>query len=87
MLATFGRGPRLNADTKLVPRWMIVDRTKETGNSFMLDLASRLANHIQLTSDGHRLYPGAVQIAFGANVDYVRLVMIYGHEGPGPGPP
>jgi hypothetical protein len=46
----------------------------------MHDLASRLANRIQLTTDGHRVYADAVESAFGSEVDYAMLVKIYGHE-------
>ncbi len=48
---------------------------------FIQDLASRLSNRVQLTSDGHRAYLDAVEDAFGADVDYAQLVKIYG-EGP-----
>lgn len=70
----------IDADTKLIPCWMVGDRSKETGKAFIQDLASRLANRIQLTSDGHWPYQEAVKIAFGANVDYARLIKHYGHE-------
>jgi hypothetical protein len=44
----------------------------------MYDLASRLANCVQLTSDGHRAYRGAVEGAFGADIDFAMLVKLYG---------
>lgn len=44
----------------------------------MDDLRSRLANRVQLTSDGHRAYLEAVEGAFGGDVDYAQLVKIYG---------
>ena len=47
---------------------------------FMDDLASRLANRVQLTSDGHRAYLEAVEGAFGADVDYAQLVKLYGES-------
>jgi len=46
----------------------------------MKDLASRLANRIQLTSDGHRAYIQAVEGAFGMDVDYAQLVKLYGES-------
>jgi 3-methyladenine DNA glycosylase/8-oxoguanine DNA glycosylase len=46
----------------------------------MDDLASRLANRVQLTSDGHRAYLEAVEGAFGADVDYAQLVKLYGES-------
>lgn len=50
---------------------------------FMEDLASRLANRVQLTSDGHKAYLEAVEGAFGADVDYAMLVKMYGPSGDG----
>src|SRR5258708_26447818 len=46
----------------------------------MQDLASRLANRVQLTTDGHRVYLNAVEDAFGSEIDYAMLVKIYGHD-------
>ena len=45
-----------------------------------MDLASRLASRVQLTTDGHRVYLQAVEDAFGADVDYAQIVKTYGHE-------
>jgi IS1 family transposase len=72
-----------DADTKLVPSWLVGGRDSEWAMIFMDDLASRLSSRIQLTSDGHRAYLEAVEGAFGADVDYAQLVKIYG-ETPGP---
>jgi 3-methyladenine DNA glycosylase/8-oxoguanine DNA glycosylase len=47
---------------------------------FMDDLASRLANRVQLTSDGHKAYLEAVEGAFGADIDYAQLVKLYGER-------
>ena len=66
------------ADTKLVPSWLIGDRSGETAEIFMRDLASRLANRVQLTTDGHRAYLQAVEAVFGADIDYAMLHKIYG---------
>ena len=49
----------------------------------MDDLRGRLANRVQLTTDGHRAYLEAMEGAFGGDVDYAQLVKIYG-ETPGP---
>ncbi len=68
------------ADTKLVPSWFLGDRNAQTATVFMKDLASRLANRIQLTTDGHRMYLEAVESAFGSEIDYSMLVKIYGVE-------
>lgn len=68
------------ADTKLVPSWRVGDRSGETAIEFMDDLRARLANRVQLTSDGHKPYLEAVEGAFGGDVDYAMLVKIYGSE-------
>ena len=69
------------ADTKLIPSWRVGDRSGATAIEFMDDLRYRLANRMQLTSDGHKAYLEAVEGAFGANVDYAMLVKMYGHVG------
>jgi len=68
----------LCAETKLVPSWMIGNRDGDTAKTFIADLASRLLNRVQLTSDGHKAYLEAVEGAFGADIDYAMLVKIYG---------
>ncbi len=68
----------IDADTKLVPSWRIGSRDSEVAHDFVADLASRIADRIQLTSDGYKLYVNAVEAAFGADVDYAMLVKIYG---------
>lgn len=70
----------IDADSKLVPCWMLGSRDAATGNFFIHDLASRLKNRIQLTSDGHRVYLDAVEGAFGSDVDYAMLVKMYGAD-------
>ena len=68
----------LDADTKLIVSWRVGDRDAEIARDFMDDLADRLANLVQLTTDGHRVYLEAVEKAFGSNVDYAMLVKVYG---------
>ena len=65
-------------DTKLMVSWLVGGRDAGTAHDFMQDLASRLKNRIQLTTDGFRVYPEAVESAFGSDVDYAMLVKIYG---------
>lgn len=82
-LGKFGRGSvwtwvAIDADTKLVPSWLISDRSAEAATVLMRDLASRLANRVQLTTDGHKAYLNAVEEAFGADVDYSQLIKLYG---------
>lgn len=69
----------LCSDTKLVPCWHIGRRDADAALTFMEDLASRLANRVQLTTDGHSAYLRAVEGAFGWNgADYAMLVKLYG---------
>ena len=67
----------LCADTKLVPCWLIGGRSAEYASKFMSDLAGRLANRVQLTTDGHKAYLNAVFDAFGHDIDYAMLEKIY----------
>lgn len=68
----------IDADTKLIPSWCIGDRTGATAIEFLDDLRSRMANRIQLTSDGHKVYLEAVEGTFGGDVDYAQIVKLYG---------
>lgn len=70
----------LDAETKLVPCWMVGPRDAESAREFMNDLASRLATRVQLTTDGHKPYLEAVGDAFGAQVDYAMLIKLYGEN-------
>jgi len=66
------------ADSKLVPSWHIGKRDLENATIFMKDLADRLKNKIQLTTDGHKMYLEAVESAFGVDIDFSQLIKIYG---------
>lgn len=68
----------MDADTKLVPCWAVGQRDGLTAYEFISDLASRLTNRVQLTTDGHKPYLEAVEAAFGSEIDYAMLVKIYG---------
>lgn len=70
----------LCADTKLICTWKIGTRGATTAYALMHDLASRLSNRIQLTTDGHRAYADAVDSAFGSEIDYAMLVKLYGND-------
>jgi len=67
----------IDADTKLVPSFLVGTRNARSASMFIDDLKSRLANRVQLTTDGHRAYLEAVEGAFGADVDYAMLQKIY----------
>jgi IS1 family transposase len=68
----------IEADTKLLITWLVGGRDSDYAIAFMDDLRDRLANRVQLTSDGHKAYLEAVEGAFGADVDYAMLVKIFG---------
>ena len=69
------------ADTKLIPCWHVGGRDANAAYLFMEDLASRLANRVQLTTDGHKAYLSAVEGAFGwGQVDYAMLIKLYGQS-------
>jgi IS1 family transposase len=69
----------IDADTKIVPTWMLGGRDAGVASQFLYDLRQRLANRVQLTSDGHKAYLLGVDYAFsGMNIDYAMLVKIYG---------
>ena len=67
----------IDADTKLIASWFVGDRTGKSARIFVDDLASRLANRVQITTDGHKAYLQAIEGAFGADVDYAMLEKIY----------
>lgn len=83
--AQFGYGDvwtwtAIDADSKLVPSFLVGNRGAATANAFMLDLAGRLTHRVQLTTDGHKLYLEAVGGAFGTDIDYAILVKLYGES-------
>jgi IS1 family transposase len=67
----------LCADTKLVPSWLVGERTAEDAWCLMADLKNRLANRVQITTDGHQAYVAAVGLTFGNDVDWAQLQKIY----------
>ena len=68
----------MDADTKLVPSWLVGERDTPTAIEFMQDVRDRIANRTQLTTDGLVCYLTAVEEAFGSDVDYGQLVKVYG---------
>jgi IS1 family transposase len=68
----------IEGDTKLLVSWLVGGRDSDYAMTFMDDLRSRLANRVQLTSDGHRAYLEAVEGAFGRDVDYAQLIKLFG---------
>ena len=68
----------IDSDTKLLVSWFVGGRDSDSAMDFMDDLRGRLANRVQLSTDGHKAYLEAVEGAFGGYVDYAQLVKLYG---------
>lgn len=82
---TFGYGDvwtftAIDAETKLVPTWMVGERTIHDAIAFLADLKDRLAGRVQLTTDGLNVYLTAVSLSFGHEIDYAQLAKIYGTD-------
>ena len=65
------------ADTKLAPTWLVGERTSDDAEFFLRDLAGRMADRIQLSTDGHNMYAATVGQAFGQNVDWAQIQKQY----------
>ena len=70
----------IDADSKLVSCWKVGTRDVECAHEFISDLKARLANRVQLTTDGHGMYLEAVERSFGPDIDFAQLVKLYGQE-------
>jgi IS1 family transposase len=70
----------IDQDTKIVPSFKVGKRDAATANAFVADVASRLRNRVQISSDALRAYVDAIEMAFGANVDFAQIVKTYVHE-------
>lgn len=70
----------IDADTKLVPAFMVGKRDKGTANAFVADVASRMKNRVQISTDGLNAYVDAIEGAFGRDVDFAQIIKTYGHE-------
>jgi IS1 family transposase len=71
----------IDPDTKLVVSYMLGKRDPFWARVFIQDLSERLANRVQLTTDGLSMYIGAVEHAFGQDVDYAMLIKVFGEPG------
>jgi IS1 family transposase len=71
----------MDSETKLIPSFRIGKRNAANAWYFVQDLQARLANRVQLTSDGFRPYKDAVDDAFGIDVDFAMLVKMYSNSG------
>src|SRR5437868_3926587 len=74
----------IDADSKLIVSWHVGDRSQHTGISFMCDLKARLANKVQLSTDGHKAYLKAVD-AVDFDADYAMLIKIFANDYAGAG--
>jgi IS1 family transposase len=70
----------IDSETKLVPSWYIGSRDATDGMTFINDLKSRIANRVQITTDGHKVYIQTIENAFGSDVDYAMLIKLYGEK-------
>lgn len=68
----------IDADSKLIVGWYVGERDAIAANYFMHDVAMRLANRVQLTTDAHHAYLDAIDNAFQLDIDYAQLVKMYG---------
>ena len=68
------------ADCKLIPSWLVGERNEVDATAFIKDLSDRLANRVQLTTDGHKPYLEAVETVFGGDIDYSQLIKLYGSD-------
>ncbi len=70
----------IDAETKLVPAFKVGKRDRPTAMAFVSDVASRLRNRPQVSTDGLKVYIDAIDQAFGINVDYAMVIKNYGHD-------
>lgn len=70
----------MDAETKLVPTFVVGKRNADNAYALMIDLRDRLTSRIQLTTDGFKPYINAVDDAFGSAIDYAMLVKVYGGD-------
>ncbi|MGI8992146.1 MAG: IS1 family transposase [Bryobacteraceae bacterium] len=70
----------IEAQTKLVLSWQVGRRDAGFATEFLQNVAARVTNRVQLTTDGHKMYLAAVDDSFAANVDYAQLIKIYGND-------
>ncbi len=70
----------IDADTKLVPAFHVGNRDRKDAVAFVQDVASRMRNRVQISTDGLRAYVDAIEQTFGTDVDYGQIIKVYGHE-------
>ena len=75
----------IDPDSKLIPSYLVGKRSAENATAFIADLAARLTDRVQISTDGLSLYVGAIESAFGSEVDYGQVIKSYEAEAAGPG--
>ncbi|MGA7239770.1 MAG: DDE-type integrase/transposase/recombinase, partial [Bryobacteraceae bacterium] len=70
----------IDSDSKLICSWLVGRRTPDCAAEFIQDLAGRLSNRVQLTTDGLKMYLTAVADGFGEDIDYAMIVKVYGND-------
>ncbi len=70
----------IDQDTRLIITWLVATRDEFAAHEFICDLGSRLANRVQITTDGHGPYIAAIEAEFGSDVDYAQLIKEYGKD-------
>jgi IS1 family transposase len=70
----------IDADTKLVPAFHVGNRDRKDAIAFVQNVARRMRNRVQISTDGLRAYVDAIEQTFGADVDYGQIIKVYGHE-------
>lgn len=70
----------IDQDSRLLISWLVGTREVDDALAFALDLRTRLANRVQITTDGHLGYLSAIERAFGSDVDYAMLIKQYGKD-------
>jgi len=73
----------MDADSKLMICWQVGERDAAAAYDLISDLESRLANRVQLTTDGLKMYLTAIEEVLGADIDYAMLVKLYGSDAEG----
>lgn len=87
---TFGYGDvwtwvALCADTRLAVSWLVGERTMMDCWTFLADVKQRVQGRIQLSTDAHQSYRGAVGMVFGGDIDWAQLVKQYRSQSVGQG--
>jgi IS1 family transposase len=70
----------IDSDTKIVPSFKVGKRNGATANAFVADVASRMANRVQISSDALKEYVDAIELSFGSDVDFAQIIKTYTHD-------